>query len=278
VQNVFPPLILNDWRATRDTLQLYSQLLGKVRRALAPPHSQWWHITLHVDANGLTTTPIPTENPFELRLNLRAHTLEFHPIDGVEHNSLPLENQSAHSVAEWMLNQLAIIGVKPEIDCAPFSSNKILPYDAGRAEIFFTALKSIDHTFRQFKSELPGETSPVQIFPHHFDVSLVWFTGRQVVVPAGEEGGAEQVGFGFSTGDDTLPEAYFYATPWLAPAGLADTPLPVGASWQTTGWTGGLLPYHTLAKATQPGTLLLDFLRAVQHNSAKLMSDTSAKK
>ncbi len=270
--NQFPPLNLNDWRGTRDTLQLYSQLLGKIRRALAPPHPHWWHITLHVDDTGLTTTRIPAETPFELRLNLLAHTLEFLPADEPR-QSLPLQNQSAHALSAWTLRQLASIGATPEIDRAPFSSAKILPYDAGHAEIFFTALKSIDRTFRQFKSELPGESSPVQIFPHHFDVSLVWFTGRQVAVPEGEEGGAEQIGFGFSTGDDSIPDAYFYATPWLVPAGLTDTPLPDGASWHTAGWTGGVLPYRAVAESAQPAALLLDFLRAVQQNSVKLMFD-----
>lgn len=272
MQNTFPSLILNDWRTTRDTLQLYSQLLGKLRRALTPAHPQWWHITLHVDATGLTTTPIPTDTPFELRLNLHAHTLEFLPADSSA-RSLPLENQSASSLSEWTLRQLATIGVVPEIDRAPFSSAEILPYDAERAATFFIALKNIDRVFRQFKNELPGETSPVQLFPHHFDVSLVWFTGRQVVVPEGEEGGAEQVGFGFSTGDAGIPEAYFYATPWLVPAGLTDTPLPKGAYWHTTGWTGGLLPYRAVSESAQPAVLLLDFLRAVQQNSAKLMLD-----
>ncbi len=272
MQNTFPPLILNEWRATRDTLQRYSQLLGKIRRALVAAHPHWWHITLHVDTDGLTTTPIPTENPFELRLNLHAHTLEFLPAGGAAH-SLPLENQSAQSLSEWTLRQLAASGIVPEIDRAPFGSNKILPYDAERAATFFVALQNINRVFRQFKDELPGESSPVQIFPHHFDLSLVWFTGRQVVVPEGEEGGAEQVGFGFSTGDAGIPEAYFYATPWLVPAGLTDTPLPKGASWHTDGWTGGVLPYHAVSESTQPAALLLDFLRTVQQNSAKLMFD-----
>lgn len=56
--NTFPPLPLSSWRATRDTLAGYSQVVGKIRRALTPPQKHWWHASLHVSAAGLTTTPV----------------------------------------------------------------------------------------------------------------------------------------------------------------------------------------------------------------------------
>ena len=41
------------------TLLLYSQVVGKIRLALAPKTNQWWNVTLYVTARGLTTSPMP---------------------------------------------------------------------------------------------------------------------------------------------------------------------------------------------------------------------------
>ena len=39
-----PELHLSDWRATRDTLHLYSQIVGKVRLATTSPRNHWWNV------------------------------------------------------------------------------------------------------------------------------------------------------------------------------------------------------------------------------------------
>ena len=50
-----PELHLADWRATRDTLHLYSQIIGKIRLATTAPRNHWWNVPLYVDVRGLTT-------------------------------------------------------------------------------------------------------------------------------------------------------------------------------------------------------------------------------
>jgi hypothetical protein len=50
-----PELHLADWRATRDTLQPYSQIVGKVRLATTAPRNHWWNVPLYNDVRGLTT-------------------------------------------------------------------------------------------------------------------------------------------------------------------------------------------------------------------------------
>ena len=74
--SIFPRLSLADWQPTRDTITGYAQVLGKVRRALAPPQKHWWHISLRVAATGLTTTPIAAgDSTFEMLLNFKRHEL-----------------------------------------------------------------------------------------------------------------------------------------------------------------------------------------------------------
>ena len=50
------------WPATRDYLHLTSQMLGKLRLALASPLPEWSHASLALTPRGLTTglLPIPT--------------------------------------------------------------------------------------------------------------------------------------------------------------------------------------------------------------------------
>ena len=60
MQNIlFGDLHLNDWKETRDILQKYSQMVGAIRENFSEPHPHWWHISLHVSDNGLTTNPLP---------------------------------------------------------------------------------------------------------------------------------------------------------------------------------------------------------------------------
>ena len=54
----WPSLTVDEWTATRDTLHMWTQIVGKIRMALAPPLPHWWHVALHVSPSGLTTGPV----------------------------------------------------------------------------------------------------------------------------------------------------------------------------------------------------------------------------
>ena len=57
----WPDLALPTLEATTDTLQLWSQIVGKIRLSQTPWLNHSWHVTLYVSARGLTTGPIPHE-------------------------------------------------------------------------------------------------------------------------------------------------------------------------------------------------------------------------
>ena len=50
--DVWPVLSLADWRGTRDTLQLWTQIVGKVRMVSTPLLNHWWNVPLYVSARG----------------------------------------------------------------------------------------------------------------------------------------------------------------------------------------------------------------------------------
>ncbi len=71
-----PELHLSDWRATKDTLHLYSQIVGKIRLATTPPRNHWWNVPLYVDVRGLTTRRLHhRDTTFEITIDFLDHAL-----------------------------------------------------------------------------------------------------------------------------------------------------------------------------------------------------------
>jgi len=273
----FPPLPLPEWQSTRDTLQKYVHIVTAIRGGLTPPEKHWGHNNLRVSATGLSTTPIPagTEasvHSFEVNLNLAAHRLEIANSAG-ETWQRPLSGQSVAALGADLLAVLARRGIEPKIDAALIADASPLPYDFAAVARFWQVLVQVERIFKQFRAGLRRETSAVQFWPDHFDLAMLWFSGRLVPGqdPANAEYADEQMNFGFSTGDDGIPEPYFYITAYPLPEKLADVSLAEGAYWHTEGWQGAVLKYAALVDASQPGDRLLEFLQTVQTAGSALM-------
>lgn len=272
-QNGFPSLVLADWRATRDTLHSYARVLGTIRGALTPKQKHWSHISLRVAPCGLTTTKITAGiTSFELLIDLPAHRLVIQS-DHAQTPHIPLEGQSAAVLGAQILTALEYLGIKPNMDKTRLGDVAPAHYDRAAVERFWRALYRINATIQEFHEKLGSNTSPVQLWPHHFDLAMNWFSGRKVpgADPADEEASEEQMNFGFSTGDNGIPDPYFYITAYPLPAQLVKTKLPQGAAWHTHGWTGALLPYAELVKAELPEAKLLGFLQQVHGTGSRMM-------
>src|SRR5438046_9578218 len=59
---VWPALPLAAWKETRDTLHMYTQVVGKVRLKLAPPEPEFGQVPLYLTVRGLTTSPMPYQD------------------------------------------------------------------------------------------------------------------------------------------------------------------------------------------------------------------------
>lgn len=277
--HTFPPLPLAEWQPTLTTLQTYAKLIGKVRRAFAPRQKHWFHVSLRLNATGLTTTAIPAGSKiFEMQLDLTAHRLIVTSSRG-ERWSTPLTGQSPAQFRDEALAALTLMGIEPDIDHSLFGDDSPGAYDRAAVERYWLALSQIDAIFKRFRGELREETGPVQLWPHHIDLAMLWFSGRLVPgqEPSNEEYADEQMNFGFTPGDDSIPEPYFYATAYPLPEGLTTTRLPGAAYWHTTGFSGAILPYAALVGVTAPADTLLAYLRTVQQAGARLMSTKETK-
>lgn len=269
-----PQLRVAEWQPTRDTLHCYAQMMGALRARHMPRSKHWWHITLSVSARGLITTPFPLGGrSVELGLDLVAHQMTLACSDG-QSAALSLIGQSARGLRDALAAQFTAMDLAlGEDELKEFDDAAPLPYDAEAVARYRVAINWIDGCFKRFKGELREESSPVQIFPHHFDLAMNWFSGRIVPGsdPADEESADEQMNFGFVTGDSLHPEPYFYVTAYPVPAGWSDLKLPLGAQWQSDGWIGAILPYQRLLEVDKPNELLLNYLRSVRDHGAALM-------
>lgn len=272
----FPRDILTYSHPSFEPLHHYARALSVIRRALAPRQKHWYHASLRVNSTGLTTTPMPLNGvAVELALDLTSHRAQLTTSRGeqwsIRLRGQPLSQFWSELNAAFAAFNLPLNIPKPDYPDAPAA------YDAPRIENYWRALAQMDLLLKQFQSELRSElreeTSPVQFWSHHFDLAMMWFSGRLVPEqdPKNEEYADEQMNFGFSPGDDGIPEPYFYVTAYPLPDKFVGSPLPTGAYWHTQGWNGAVLLYETLAASSDPESLLLDYLRVTQKRGAELM-------
>ncbi|MGK0297403.1 MAG: hypothetical protein ACI9XC_001006 [Gammaproteobacteria bacterium] len=265
-----PELRLEDWISTRDTLHGYAKVVGKIRSHFMPKQKHWWHITLHASATGLTTTPMPIKSgTIELHLDFLDHDIQI-STNRNERIRIPLDGQSPTSLMDDLTTLLTDLGIDITIDGTGLLDIPNTDYDYNAVTNYWIALSQIDSVFKCFKGTLREETGPVHVFPHHFDLSMNWFSGNLIpeVDPNDEENADEQMNFGFVSGDEGIKDAYFYITAYPNPDGWGDFQLPDYASWQRQGWVGAILLYKDLREQKDTSLALHDFL-AITHASGK---------
>ena len=116
---LWPELDYPAWRATAQTLQLWTQIVGKVRLALAPWVNHGWHVPLYVSARGLGTSPVffGTES-LEIEFDFIAHRLCIRTSRGDE-AGFPLEPQSVAAFYRRLMTLLGELGVAVRINESP---------------------------------------------------------------------------------------------------------------------------------------------------------------
>jgi len=260
----YEELNLSEWKPTRDSLQLFTTLLGKIKQQYAPEEKHFWHYGLYLGIRGITTQPLlAAGHMLSVMLDFQRHSLKLTLSEGQDY-SFSLENTSIHDLLKRVDHQLKKWDIPFKIDRKPFSSKSVMVYDKKQATTFWQSLSRVGGLLQNIKSGMHEETSPIQVFPHHFDLSLTWFSGR--LVPNTDQNdldiSREQMGFGFSTGDEAIKEAYFYVTAYPKHEEWHKGQLPQAAQWQTTPWKGAVLLYNQILKSDKPDKLITDFYQS----------------
>jgi Family of unknown function (DUF5996) len=280
-----PELHLADWRATKDTLHLYSQILGKIRLATTAPRNHWWNVALYVDVRGLTTRRLHHHHTtFEITMDFVDHALIVRTADG---RTRSIELGSGLPVADFdarLHAMLAALDIDVEIRERPFGVPMTTPFpadvehaswDRGAIERFGRILDWSDSVFDQFSGWFNGKTSPVHIFWHSLDLAVTRFSGRpgapmDADAVTQEAYSQEVISFGFWPGDDTIGDAAYYSYTAPEPERLRDQPLPVGAWIEWGSGSLAVLPYEAVRTARAPRTTLLAFCQGAYEAGARL--------
>src|ERR1700720_573412 len=109
--NAWPELPTAAWRETRETLHLWTQIIGKIRLKRSPWLNHSWHVALYVTARGLTTSPIPDgTRSFQIEFDFIDHALRISTSDGAR-RQLALTGQSVASLYAAIMANLAELGI-----------------------------------------------------------------------------------------------------------------------------------------------------------------------
>src|ERR1700722_3611396 len=115
----WPSLPLLEWQDTYRTLHRWTQIIGKIRMTLFPPLNHWWHVSLYVNARGLTTGPIPyPPGVFEIQLDFQKHSLDILTSQG-GFASRPPQPGSVADFYGGLQQSLASLGIVVTINLKP---------------------------------------------------------------------------------------------------------------------------------------------------------------
>jgi hypothetical protein len=285
---VWPELPYAQWRDTQATLQLWTQIVGKIRLAQTPWLNHSWHVTLYVTSRGLTTSPIPHGGrSFEIEFDFIAQQLVINVSDGGS-RTIALEPRTVadfHTAVTTALNELGVPVRINEYPCeiagaTRFSEDRIhSAYNGEQALRFWRALVQIDRVFKQFRTGFIGKASPVHFFWGSFDLAVTRFSGRRAPPFTGTAPGLDAAvmqeayshevsSAGFWPGGNGIDYAAFYSYAYPTPAQFKNCPVkPDGAAFNDT-LGEFLLPYDTVRESADPDATLLSFLQSTYEAAA----------
>jgi len=244
--------------ATRQAIHAYSRAAGDWAKAMRKKRKHWWHASLRPSLYGLTTGVIYGDTDFEIELDLAASRAHVRTCNATV--SERLTGQSSARVAATIRNSLLAAGVDsaltPSADAA--TDDEYPGYSADQANLMHRAIGSVAAALEDFRAGIREEKSPIQIWPHHFDLSMIWLPGHKVPDqdPADEEYADKQMNVGFAFGDESIPEPYFYVTAYPSPDALPSVDLPAGTTWKSEGFNGAVLLYKDLVAMNDPAAYL----------------------
>jgi hypothetical protein len=287
-QAPWPELPTTAWRETYETLQLWTQIVGKIRLAHAPWLNHSWHVALYLTARGLTTSPIPDgTRTFQIDFDFIDHALRISTSDGAQRQF----SFAGHSVASFyaaIMGEIAQLGIHVAINEMPnelpepirFSQDhQHASYDPDAVQRFLQILVNAERVFKHFRTAFLGKASPVHFFWGSFDLAVTRFSGRRAPrhpggVPhlpddvAAEAYSHEVSSAGFWPGSGAIDYPAFYSYAYPEPPGFRTTAVRPDAAFFSEALGEFILPYDAVRTAAHPDQALLEFLQSTYDAAA----------
>ena len=287
----WPELPYAAWKDTRDTLHLWTQIVGKIRLVQTPWLNHSWHVALYVTARGLTTSPIPyRERAFQIDFDFVDHVLWVRTSDG-NFRQLLLRPMLVGQFYTELFDAMAELGLDVRIttmpceiaDPIPFDQDHLhVTYDRDYASRFWRVLLSTHEVLAHFRTGFLGKASPVHFFWGSFDLAVTRFSGRPAPrhpggVPhlpdavAAEAYSHEVSSAGFwPGGGGPVDYAAFYSYAYPAPQDFAHAPVRPVQAFFSQELGEFILPYDAVRSAPDPEGTLTEFLQTTYDAAADL--------
>jgi hypothetical protein len=283
VDALWPPLPLEAWRGTKETLHRYAQIVGKLQLALTPEVNHFWNVGLRVTARGLATTALPYGNRvFDVELDLVEHLARARTSDG-QTRTVELRPLAVADFLRELMGALDSLGIRVRItdrpveiatEAIPFSEDCVhASYDREQVARFFRVLSSAARALDQFRARFVGKCSGVQFYWGTFDLSVGRYSGRRVVgAPARtrieREAYSHEVSeSGFWPGDAVHPAPAFFTLHHPQPDGYDRAAIrPAFAHWVAPSRCF-VLPYEQCRQGN-PDAAILEFLQSTYEAGA----------
>jgi hypothetical protein len=285
IVDAWPELPLEAWQDTYDTLHMWTQIVGKVRKTLTPLVNHWWNVTFYVTARGLTTSPIPYQDrTFEIAFDFIDHKLDVRTCDGLT-KRLDLAPRTVADFYNDVMGTLHSLGLDVKIHATPDEVANPIPfaedrthksYDPESSNRFWRILVSVDSVFKEFRGGFIGKCSPVHFFWGSSDLAVTRFSGRR----ASERPGADAItreayshevsSAGFWPGGGEIKGAAFYSYMAPEPSGFKIHPVRPQKAFYHSGMSEFFLMYDDVRRAEAPRDMLLEFLQSTYEAGANL--------
>jgi hypothetical protein len=285
----WPILIYNNLKDTLQSVQLWTQIVGKIRMVNTPWINHGWHVTLYISSRGLSTGSIPYGNhSFQIDLDFIDHQLVVSASDGGL-KRLPLQQRTVASFYSDLFSVLSEMNISTEIYAKPNELEMAIPfadddvhktYDAHQMHTYWQALVRIDSVFTRFRAEFTGKCSPVHLFWGGFDLAVSRFSGRTAPLYQGkapnmpkrvmQEAYSHEVSSaGFWPGNNVYPFPAFYSYCYPSQPDYSIQPIEPEQAFYNAEMGEFLLNYEVVQQAQDPEGTLLKFLRSTYQAAAR---------
>ena len=280
-QNAWPELKFELLQDTIQTVQLWTQIVGKIRLRQTPRLNHSWNVTLYVSPRGLTTGSMQYDKGiFELEFDFITHRLLLTTSEG-HNDNIALQPGTIAGFYKELFDKLKAAGIYCTICAIPNEIDPAIPFRKDMAERgynkeqmhqYWKALIAVDKVFNLFRAGFTGKCSPVHLFWGAFDLAVTRFSGRKAPLYQGqvpnmpldvmqEAYSHEVCSAGFWPGSKEFPHPAFYAYCYPNPDAFGQQAVQPSAAFYNKEMGEFFLVYDEVRLSAEPEQMLIDFLQ-----------------
>ena len=284
----WPDLQYDKLKDTIATVQLWTQIVGKIKLIKMPWLNHSWHVTFTVSPHGLTTGGINySKGIFELSFDFIDHRLLIITSEG-DNERVSLYPRTVASFYNELFEKLKALDIDVKIYAKPNEINPAIPfekdevhqsYDKEQINLFWKALVKIEPVLNKFRAGFSGKCSPVHFFWGSFDLAVTRFSGRVAPKYSGvvnniplrvmqESYSHEVSSAGFWPGNEAFPHPAFYSYAYPIPADFGTQKIMPVEAFYSKEMGEFFLLYDDVRKAAFPEKMLMEFLQSTYDAAA----------